>query len=114
MTVFKALLVFMFLGLAAYTGFAVMNDGINLISPFLRDITSLGWPGQFNADFLTYLWLSALWIAWRHKFSAAGIVMALFASVAGILFFSVYLLVSLAKADGDVVRLLLGEHHPAD
>lgn len=76
MTLFRALLVFMFLGLAAYTGLAVMNDGINLISPFLRDIASLGWPGQFSADFLTYLWLSALWIAWRHKFSAAGIAMA--------------------------------------
>ena len=111
MTVFKALLVLMFLSLAAYTGLAVMNDGVNLISPFLRDITSLSWPGQFNADFLTYLWLSALWIAWRHKFSGAGILMALVASVAGILFFSVYLLVSLSKADGDVVRLLLGEHH---
>ncbi|MCR9261883.1 MAG: hypothetical protein NXH95_19370 [Pseudomonadaceae bacterium] len=114
MSLFKALLVAMFLGLLAYTGIAVVNDGFDLVTPFFSDLTSLKWPGQFNADFLTYLWLSALWIAWRHKFSGGGIVLALVASVAGILFFSVYLLVSLARAEGDMARLLLGEHYTSD
>ncbi len=114
MTLFKALLVAMFLGLLAYTGLAILNDGFDLVTPFVSDLGSLKWPGQFNADFLTYLWLSALWIAWRHKFSGGGIALALIASVAGILFFSVYLLVCLAKAGGDMSRLLLGEHYAAD
>jgi hypothetical protein len=113
MILFKALLVAMFLGLLAYTGIAAVNDGLDLGTPFFSDLTSLTWPGQFNADFLTYLWLSALWIAWRHKFSGGGVALALVASVAGILFFSVYLLVCLSRADGDMARLLLGERYPA-
>lgn len=35
-------------------------------------MAAMTWPGQFNADFMTFLSLSGLWIAWRHHFSAGG------------------------------------------
>ena len=102
----------MFLTLLAYTLVAVNNDGLDLITPALRDLAALGWPGQFHLDFLTYLILSALWIAWRHQFSAAGIALGLVASVGGILFFSAYLLIASFQANGDPTKILLGSQAP--
>ena len=31
------------------------------------------WFGQFNLDFMGFLILSAIWVAWRNQFSAAGL-----------------------------------------
>ena len=56
-----------------------------------------------------YLFISALWIAWRHKFSGKGVVLAAIALIGGMLFFATYLLVQIRQADGDVGRLLLGD-----
>ena len=98
-----------FLGIITiYTIVAISNDGFDLITPFVGDILSFGWSGQFNLDFMMYLILSALWIAWRHEFSSAGITLAALASVGGMLFFAVYLLVQIGRADGDMAALLLG------
>ena len=92
-----------------YTIFAIANDGFDLITPFVGDIFSVGWPGQFNLDFLMYLILSALWIAWRHDFSSPGIALAAIASVGGMLFFAVYLLIQIGRSAGDMEQLLLGQ-----
>lgn len=113
MTLFRTLLALMFAVLLIYTGIAFANEGPNLIAAFSGNLRDLGWSGQFNLDFMTYLILSAIWVAWRHRFSAAGIMLALVASVAGILFLSIYLLVALARAGGDPVKLLLGDRYPA-
>jgi hypothetical protein len=53
---------------------------------------------------------AALWIAWRHKFSASGILMGLLSIFGGVLFLSPYLFYFSTKASGDVVEFLLGEH----
>ena len=108
MSLFRGLLVVMFLTLLAFTLVAVSNDGLDLLTPALGNLAALGWPGQFHLDFLTYLILSAVWIAWRHQFSAAGIALALVASVAGILFFSVYLLIVSFQVSGNPKKILLG------
>jgi hypothetical protein len=67
---------------------------------FLGDIVAMGWPGQVNFDFTSFLTLSALWLAWRHQFSQVGIALGLLGFFGGGLFFS---------AKGDMKELLLGK-----
>lgn len=109
MSFLRVFLVIAFLVITTYTVLAVGRDGWDLVTPFFHDVHSLSWPGQFNLDFLFYLWLSGLWVAWRHKFSVGGIGLALIASVGGILFFAPYLIWASFKANGNIAQLLLGE-----
>lgn len=113
MLAFRVLLVALFLAICTYTAIVIANHGPNLIEVFFGDIAALTWPGQFNFDFSCYLLLSALWVAWRHQFSGSGIALALIASVAGILFLSVYLLVASVQTGGDMKALLLGKARAA-
>lgn len=101
--------VFQFIAILAYTLYAGMNNGWDLISVFFGDLTALNWPGQFNFDFLNYLILSAIWVAWRHQFSLLGILLGTIASVLGILFFAPYLLYHSIKSKGSTKKLLLGD-----
>ena len=109
MKLLQLLFVVQFITIFLYTGYVVAQDGWILAEVFFGDIMALGWAGQFNFDFLNYLVLSALWVAWRHKFSPVGLVLALMASVLGILFFAPYLLYHSIKAGGDMRVLLLNE-----
>lgn len=108
MAVLRIYLVAAFLAVAVYTIMVVGTQGWDLVSVFLQDLTAINWAGQFNLDFLAYLWLSALWLAWRHDFSAAGIGLALVASVGGMLFLAIYLLTVSFRTDGNLKALLLG------
>jgi len=108
MTAFRALLVAMFLSIAVYTASVVAEHGLNLLPVFFGDMMKLGWPGQFNFDFMCMLTLSGLWVAWRHRFSAAGLALGLCALFGGAFFLSAYLLVATQQANGDPARLLLG------
>lgn len=108
MTLFKALLGAMCVILTVYTALAVSNEGVNLFANTLPSIPEFGWPGQFYADFVTYLILSGLWVAWRHEFSASGIILGVLASQLGIIFLSIYLLLAINKANGDMSEVLLG------
>ncbi|MGP1283323.1 MAG: hypothetical protein ACTS1X_10140 [Parasphingopyxis sp.] len=108
MAAFRALLALLCLGIAGYTAIVVGAHGMNLFPAFFGDIAALGWPGQFNVDFLSFLILSAFWVAWRHAFSAAGLGLALLAFFGGGLFLTVYLLIASFSANGDVRILLLG------
>lgn len=104
----KMLLVAMCLIVLGYTGLAVMNEGPNLFATTLPSILEFGWPGQFHVDFVTYLILSGIWVAWRHEFSVSGIILGLIASQLGIIFFSLYLLFVIHQAEGDMHEVLLG------
>src|SRR3546814_16446526 len=67
---FRTLLVILWLALAAYTAVVISRHGLGLLPIFFGDMAKLGWPGQFNLDFLSFLILSALWTAWRNGFTA--------------------------------------------
>ena len=98
--------------LACVTGYALVvgsHHGWNYFSPFFSDIAELTWSGQFNVDFLSYLGLSGIWVAWRHQFSGKGITLALVAFLGGTMFFAAYLLWASAQAAGDAKVLLLGK-----
>jgi hypothetical protein len=109
MAAFRIFMAVLFVAIAAYTGVTISNHGWNLIPIFFGDMATMAWPGQFNFDFLCFLLLSALWVSWRHNFSAAGLALGAIASVGGMLFLSAYLFIVAGQVDGDVRKLLLGE-----
>ena len=109
MTAFRTMLVLVFVAIAAYTGIVATEHGMNLLPVFFGDMARFAWPGQFNLDFMCMLALSGLWVAWRHRYSPAGLVLGLIAFFGGALFLSAYLLIESFRTQGDVRALLLGQ-----
>jgi hypothetical protein len=108
MTAFRAWLVLILGVVGVYTGVVVAHHGPNLFPAFFGDIAKLGWPGQFNLDFLFMLSLSGLWAAWRNGWGGAGIAAGIAAFFLGAPFLSAYLLFLLARSKGDLRAVLLG------
>ena len=104
----RIFLVAVLLVLGGYTLRVGSHHGWDLLPVFFGDIAAMSWNGQFNLDFFGFLLLSGLWLAWRHHFSAAGLVLGLVAVFGGMLFLATYLLVVLAQVHGDAAALLLG------
>jgi hypothetical protein len=113
MLAFRGFLVVFFVALLGYTAAVIATHGWGLLEVFFGDIGRIGWPGQFNLDFLGFLTLSALWTAWRHHFSPAGIALAPLAFFGGMGFFTLYLLIASIRVRGDVNALLLGPRRAA-
>ncbi len=109
MVLFRILLVVMFIAVSGYTAVVVNTHGSDLFPIFFGDMTQFGWPGQFNLDFMCMLVLSGLWVAWRHAFSGAGLLLGLVAFLGGAPFLSLYLLVVTGQAKGDMREVLLGQ-----
>jgi len=80
-TAFRILLVAIFSAISLYTIPVVLIHGLELLSVFFGDIGKMGWPGQFNLDFLGFLVLSAFWTAWRNNFSIPGLVLGVFQAI---------------------------------
>lgn len=108
MLAFRAFLVVLWLVLVGYTAVVIGNHGWGLLGVFFGDMLAMGWPGQFNLDFMMMLMLSALWVAWRHRFSGVGLLLGAAALFGGALFLTAYLLVVSLRARGDVREMLLG------
>ena len=113
MKAFRTLLLASWVLLATYTALVIADHGWGLFGVFFGDMRAMGWPGQFNLDFMFMLTLSALWVAWRHQFSIAGLVLAFFALFGGILFLTTYLLLVSWQAKGDMKQVLLGKTRAA-
>ena len=113
MTLFRLYLVAVIITIVSYTSIVVANHGLDLFPIFFGDIATMAWPGQFNLDFLSFLMLGGLWLAWRHHFSAIGIAFGLFIFVGGMPFLATYLLVQSFRTQGNVEALLLGETRAA-
>jgi hypothetical protein len=109
LTAFRALLIALWWVLAGYTTVVVANHGAGFLKVFFGDIITMGWPGQFNLDFMFLLLLSGLWIAWRHRFSSAGLLLGALAMSGGSLFLAAYLLVVIRQAQGDMKEVMLGK-----
>ncbi|NTZ43292.1 hypothetical protein G7A66_09375 [Altererythrobacter sp. SALINAS58] len=108
MAAFRTVLIALWVVLAGYTAVVVARHGMGLLSIFFGDIAAIGWPGQFNLDFLCFLVLSALWTAWRNGFSATGLILALFAFIGGAGFLLPYLLYLTFREGGELSRILVG------
>ena len=109
MTAFRILLVIFIIAIMSFTGVVVFNHGWNLLPIFFGDMAAMTWPGQFNFDFMCFLTLSGLWLAWRHHFSMGGLVLGVFGLFGGIMLLAPYLLIASYKANGDFKVLLLGK-----
>ena len=107
MTTLRFLLVLLLVVFGAYTVVVVASHGVGFLQVFFGDLAAMGWPGQINLDFLIYVALSGLWIAWRHDFTAAGIALGLLALFGAVMLLP-YLLWATANARGDIAVLLLG------
>ncbi len=112
-TGFRILLAGMLAILAIYTAIVVADHGLGLVPVFFGDIAKMGWPGQFNLDFLGFLILAALWTAWRRDFSPSGVALGALALVGGMSFLTVYLLIVSYRTKGDVKIMLLGPRRAA-
>jgi hypothetical protein len=88
---FRILLALFIVAIISFTGVVIANHGWKLLPIFFGDIAAMTWPGQFNFDFLCFLILSGLWLAWRHHFSAGGIVLGALGLFGGIMFLAPYL-----------------------
>jgi len=109
MHAFRVLLVILFSFIFTYTAVVAANHGLGLLGIFFSNIADIGWPGQFNVDFMSYLTLSAVWLAWRHHFSPAGLVLGVLGFFGGGLVFTAYLFFASVAAKGDMHELLLGK-----
>ena len=108
MTAFRALLILLWAILVGYTTSVITTHGIGLLGTFFGDMATMGWPGQFNLDFMGFLTLSALWTAWRHHFSPVGLALGVVAFFGGMMFLTIYLLIASYQVKGNVSALLLG------
>jgi hypothetical protein len=108
MTAFRAWLIVILVTVGVYTARVVGVHGLSLYPVFFGDMAKLGWPGQFNLDFLFMLSLSGLWVAWRNRFTGAGLALGFGAFMLGAPFLSGYLLYLLAQAKGDLRGVLVG------
>lgn len=105
---FRLFLIAVLAIIIAYTAFVIIHQGPNLFPDFFGDMMAMKWPGQFNLDFMSFLMLSALWVAWRNQFSAAGMGLAILAFFGGMVFLSIYLLYLTSRHRDDIGAVLLG------
>ena len=109
MSAFRVLLGIFIIGIFVFTGIVISNHGWNLLPIFFGDMTAMTWPGQFNFDFLCFLILSGLWLAWRHRFSPGGIILGVLGLFGGIMVLAPYLLIASYKANGDIKHYFSGK-----
>jgi hypothetical protein len=109
MSGFRVFLAVIFVSIVAYTAVTIANHGWNLLPVFFGDMRAMAWPGQFNFDFMGFLLLSGFWVAWRHQFSAGGLILGLLAILGGIMFLSLYLFIASYTSKGNVQELLMGK-----
>lgn len=109
MNLFRIYLVIIILCLGVYTLRVGLGYGWDLLPIFFGDMLAMTWPGQFNADFMTFLLLSGLWLAWRHHFSTSGLVLGVLGVFGGMMLLAPYLLYASYEAKGDMRVLLLGK-----
>lgn len=108
MNTFRGVLALLFAIVVSYTAVVITNHGLGLLPVFFGDMAEMAWPGQFNLDFMSFLTLSGIWLAWRHEFSPVGLALGILGLFGGMPMLSAYLFVASRQTDGDWAALLLG------
>lgn len=108
MTLFRVTLAVLLIALLAYTANTIAHHGWDFIRPFFGAIGRRDWQGQFNADFLIMLMLSAAWTAWRNGGTAQAWLLGALALTFGAGFLCIYLLVLSVCHNGDMRVVLAG------
>ena len=111
MNIFRVVLPGAWLAIVYVTVVAINAEGLMAsITVFSDDLAAGNWRTQFNLDLLVHLALVGIWVAWRQKFSIAGIVVGLLCTFSGTLFSAIYLFGLMLYHKGDVRAVLLGKH----
>jgi hypothetical protein len=108
MTVARYIWAGMFVAVAIYTSTTISSHGVDFFSPFFGALGTGDWQGQFNADFLTMLTLSAWWTGWRNAWSVSGLVLATLAFLLGAPFLCLYLIYLSSRSGATPATVLLG------
>ena len=114
MTLFRIFLITIISVVGVYTAIVVANHGMGLYPVFFGDMADMTWRGQFNLDFLGFLVMSGFWVAWRHEFSATGLILGFAAFNLGAPFLAAYLLVQTYRTKGESAAILLGSARAAN
>lgn len=114
MTLFRILLITIIAVVGVYTAIVIAKYGMWLYPIFFGDMADMTWRGQFNLDFLCFLIMSGVWVAWRHAFSVGGLVLGFAAFNLGAPFLAAYLLVESVRNKGDSAAILLGKARAAN
>ena len=114
MVYFRLLLLTLLVWVVLYTIPVVMTHGLNLFPHFFGAMKDMTWSGQFNTDFMGFLILSGLWMAWRNQFSLAGSMLGILGFFGGIPVLTVYLLYLSSACQGDMARIMLGDERAGE
>ena len=114
MTLFRIFLFAIISVVSVYTATVVATYGMGLYPVFFGDMADMTWRGQFNLDFLCFLLMSGAWVAWRHAFSTAGLILGFAAFNLGAPFLAGYLLIETYRTKGHSAALLLGSARAAN
>ena len=109
MHAFRGMLILFLISIVTYTTVVIFSHGWGLFEIFFAEMKAMTWSGQFNLDFMCFLILSGLWIAWRHHFSSLGIVLGILMLVGGCPMLSAYLLWASFATKGNINAMLLGQ-----
>jgi hypothetical protein len=71
------------------------------------------WRAMINTDFTVHILLVVLWILYRERSIAVGILCVIGELVLGMPFTLLYIVVTTYRERGDLRRVLLGCHFPA-
>ena len=110
MAQFRILITLILLGLIGYGLILILDGRFDFVTPFLTTIPALTWQGHINLDFLSYLVVAGVWIAWRSGFTPASNLLGVLSVLSGMLFFAPYLLYQISSSGNDPRKLLLGVH----
>lgn len=108
MLLFRLYLFALFAAVSTYAVIVTITHGGAWFGVFMGDLMAMNWPGQFNFDFMCVLAVIGLWVAWRHEFSALGLLLGICGFLGGAFFLTAYLFVNSLLVKGDPVTLLIG------
>lgn len=108
MTIIRVIWASMLAAISIYTFDVIGRHGWNFVTPFFAAVSQQDWQGQFNADFLGMLILSAIWTGWRNGWSLQGNILALMALSLGAPFLCCYFLILSLKSGATPSSILLG------
>ncbi|MFY0729680.1 hypothetical protein [Pseudomonas sp. NFX15] len=109
MNFFRLSLIAGWLAIIIISFVAFNQDGLIAGEQFVADITTLSWRSQFNVDFLVHLVLFSAWVAWRHRFSALGIVLSISCVLGGGVISIAYIFLLTITCKGNMRQILLGK-----
>lgn len=112
MSFFRLLLIAGWLTIVVIGFPAFSQDGGIAGNLFVADIKALSWRAQFNVGFLVHLILFSIWVAWRHRFNALGIVLSIFCVLGGGLISIAYIFMLTITCKGSMRQILLGKQQP--